>query len=177
MKIFFVTLILISSAISLAQTSTTTTTTTTAPTDSRAVHTFGIELTEQGDNVGLPSTFVALGFNLVDAFRISAEYGATNVNPPPRNLDLPYTPSNSTTQSFLGGRAALFVPGWNFSPTIGAAYIHGFPRDFVLPADYYDANLGLEWQMPIGLTLGGGLKVTYNTTSETVGYLQGGWFF
>jgi hypothetical protein len=110
---------------------------------------------------------INVGFNLADFLQIHGGYGSTALGI-----------INGTT---VGAGAKLFIPDWNFSPTVGATYSL-FKGDFLgLVAIDSTActtvQFGFDWQTGYGLYFGFGGTMAATTGGTATPYIQLGWFF
>ena len=117
-----------------------------------------------------------VNFNAASFLRLTAGYGSISG-----------TSSDGTTikLSTMGGGARLFVPGWNFSPVVGASWakvtlsgisssaISGFSAD----GSHIYATAGFDWQAGNGFNFGFGANYSLKSGVDPVPYLNLGWYF
>ena len=110
-----------------------------------------------------------LNYNVGSLVRLSAGYG---------------TLTGGVTQS-VGVK--FFVPGWSFSPFVGANYAK-FTLNGSLAASassqgvptqrlYVFTQYGLDWQTRFGLNLGAGVSQIMVKGIQSIGFGYLGWFF
>jgi hypothetical protein len=132
----------------------------------------GVYASILGDPV--PSFFgVNLGYNLGDIARIHAGYGSLA--------------TGLVNGTAYGGGVKFFVPGWGFSPFVGAQY-SVFNVDSVLGvtlpggvnsgAGVFSVGAGLDWQTSFGFHLSAGGYMPMGTSSgQLIPGVNLGWFF
>ena len=94
------------------------------------------------------------------------------------------------TATTLGGAFNLFVPGWNFSPTVGVGYaaitvtISGTTETLSQSVGGFAASdshtyviAGIDWVTSGGFNLGAGVNISMKEGVGQLSFLNIGWFF
>ena len=143
-----------------------------AAASNRQIHKLGVYGTVLGEPV---SSFVGInvGYNLGDIARVHGGYGSLA--------------TGLVNGSSYGGGVKFFLPGWGFSPYIGAQYSF-FSVDSVLcislpggissGTGVLSAGAGIDWQTGFGLylTVGANMALASSSTSA-IPFFGLGWFF
>jgi len=146
---------------------------------SRTMHRFGLYVGFLGDPFPTLVGF-NLGINLASFLRICGGYGTISAS----SVDATSGTTTTLSATTIGGGARLFVPGWNFSPTVGASYarvnlsgtgttVGGFGAS----GSHTYLSAGFDWQANIGFNLGFGYNYSLLAGVGGLPYINLGWFF
>jgi hypothetical protein len=88
----------------------------------------------------------------------------------------------------IGAGGRVFLPGWNFSPTVGLHWAHvilnatgtigtNTSYGFSSSASHLYTSLGFDWQTGYGLNIGVGYNLSLTSSAGGLPYFNVGWFF
>lgn len=147
--------------------------------DSRTAHRFGFYV----DLLGDPYPSIAglnLAYNIFSFLRVNGSYG----------IPISATSGSATISvGAIGAGAKAFVPGWNFSPTVGfnwslltatvtgtaASPLYGVTASGSV--SIMSLTLGFDWQTNSGFYFGGGYILPLANNAGGTPYVNLGWFF
>jgi hypothetical protein len=148
-------------------------------TSAREIHQFGLSV----DVLGRPfpsAAGVNASYNFASFLQGTVGFGQVPT--------LAYSDGSTLGISSIGAGGRLFVPGWNFSPTLGLHWAQvmlnatgaGSSNNsygFRTSGSHLYASLGFDWQTSYGLNLGLGYNVSLMEGVGSLPYFSLGWFF
>jgi len=144
----------------------------------RAKQPFGAYLSILGDpHPTLAGANVA--YNAFDFLRATAGLGRVSMSVSVPDASGDFIEEEVASVTSLGVSTKFFVPGWNFSPTIGLGYTHVFFSNVdvaSIGSDNLYTNVGVDWQTESGFYVGAGMNVSLTGSAPTAPYLNLGWF-